>query len=437
MGHYSLILTMGVLAIVGTFTLSSRDASQMADGLLADNTYKNVAREASVAGLNMTLRRLVADTTSWVTNPSRYTFTDQSYQNAVFSAQVTGGYGSTVVIGRCVVDTVDVVSTAVSDGGRTHELRATVVRTCSSPGGTPPFFRYVTISEDDLQLAGSPSILSTDADVNADIHTNKDLEVSAHPLVEGFGSYVVDHKCAGSACDGFVPNVNPAGSGEDNVIQTSYIQLPLFVPSDYAHMASYTSTGSVNDLAGQTIDFTNFVPPGGGTPVTGYGTEENPFLWYIQGDFSIKKKGALRTLGHGIILTEGDVHINSQSHLYSSVPAGMVPPTLPMGAKQSDIEAIRDWFGQYQPEGTTLALYAGGAIHNNGKNLVMAQLYANGKIHINGLSHLYGAAVTRSRMKFNGSNVAIWFAGANTSMELPGMTIVLPDGIRLIAYSEW
>ncbi len=437
MGNFSLILTLAALFVVGTFVVGSRDSTQAADEMLNDNTFKNVAREASVAGLNLTLRHLVADTTSWVTTPTKYTFSEQPYQSAKFTTRVFGGYSSTVVDGRCVIDTVDVVSRAVSDAGRTHELRGTYVRTCSNPGGVPPWMKFVTISDKDFDLAASPEIRSTDASVNADIHSNQALNVTAHPVVEGFGSYVTGHKCAGSACDGFVPNVNPAGTGEDNVIQSSYVEIPFIVPSDYAHLATYTSPGDAGEFTGETFDFTNFVPPEGGAPITGFGTEGNPFIWYVPGDWSIKKKGTVRTLGHGIIIVEGDVHINSLSNLYSSVPDGMTPPVLPKRAKQSDVDTIRDWFAEYQTEGTTLGIYAGGSIHNNGKNLIMAQLCANGKVHINGLSNLYGAVVTRSDMKFNGAGVAIWYAGANSSIVPPGIQVSLPDGIRMIAYSEW
>jgi hypothetical protein len=421
---------MGALVVVSTFVVGSRTSTQLADEKLGEHTYKNIAREASVTGMNMTLRRLVADTSSWAEHTASYVFTDRPYQDAEFTTRVFGGYGATQVVGRCVIDTVDVVSTSVSRGGRTHEIRATYVRTCSDPDGAPPFFKFVTISDRDLQLASSPEIRSTNPNINADIHTNQFLQVSAHPVVEGFGSYTGGYQCAGNACNGFDPNVNPAGFGEDNVVQSSNIELPMIVPADYAQYATYTSPGSVGNLSGVTFDFTNFVPPGGGPPITGYGTEEKPFIWYVPGDFDIKKKGTVRTLGHGIIVVDGNVHINSQSNLYSSVPDGMTPPS-------GDVETVRNWFGQYHTEGTTLAVYAAGSIHNNGKNLVMAQLYANGSVHINGHSDLFGAIVTRDELKLNGSDVNIWYAGANSSMGLPGLQINLPEGIRMIAYSEW
>jgi hypothetical protein len=434
MGNYSLLVTMGALVVVSTFVVGSRASTHEADTRLGDHTFKNIAREATVTGMNMTLRRLVADTTSWAANPSKYGFTDHPYQDATFTTRVYGGYSSTEVIGRCVIDTVDVVSTSASDGGRTHELRATYVRTCSSPDGIPPFFKYVTIADRDLNIAGFPNIRSTDPTSNADVHTNMDLNVTAAPIVEGFGSYVEGYKCVGSSCDGFMPNHEPAGSGEDNVVQRGYIDLPPIIPSEYLPLADYVSPATV-ELADVTLDFTRFALPGDAHVVAaeeGLGTERNPFVWYIKGDLEILKKTDVRVVGYGIIVTEGSVHVNASANLYSSVPDGVYPPD------PNDVDAMREFYKTYMPNDLTLAIYSAGDIHLNGQNsMVMATMYANNSIHVNGLQNVIGSMATRSEMKFNGSDVNIWYAGVNSSVILPGLEIILPDGIRMIAYAEW
>ncbi len=68
--------------------------------------------------------------------------------------------------------------------------------------------------------------------------------------------------------------------------------------------------------------------------------------------------------------------------------------------------------------------------------MVVGQVFANGDIWVNGDATVFGAMVTRRQMHYNGKNV-IWYKGSSEATVLFGPTIVLPDGIRMIAYSEW
>ncbi len=426
MGNYSLLVTMGALAVVGGFALSSRDASQSADVLLADNTYKNVAREASVAGLNMTLRRLVADTTSWVTMPSKYAFTDQPYQNATFSTTVSGGYGSTVVIGRCVVDTVDVVSTAEADGGRLHELRATVVRTCSSMAGIPPRYQYAVISEGNLTLNGNNKLFSADGVENSDIHTNSRMVVNGSNDVEGFGSYVT----GGVVNPPFGGQFNPIDdwNGSDpNHYEGSNIEIPVFVPQDHLHKATYVNNGNVRINGSTTIDFTDY------QGITGHGTQENPFIWYIDGSLTIS--GDFRARGVVAIITTGRIVLNGRGNIYAAMPGGSDPP--PSAHNHPNKDAVHQWIADNVVDGIPLGLYTSDRVVMNGNHTLVGQVTANSGLVSNGRNTIFGGIVSRSAMTWNG-NILVWAQGPNQGTLLNGpMVSALPDGIRMIAYSEW
>ena len=65
---------------------------------MAEYTYKVLAREAAITGLNLTVRRLVADPDNWMTGS--YGYVGESYYSAEF----------TVKVSPIDPDTVDVLS---------------------------------------------------------------------------------------------------------------------------------------------------------------------------------------------------------------------------------------------------------------------------------------------------------------------------------------
>ena len=139
MGNYGIIFVLAGIVAVSTLLYSSRKVTTAADIELSQQTYKILAREASLTGLNLTARRLAADTTTWSTNPARYEFTDKPYKYASFTTDVQSNYTTGVVVGGCPADTVDIISTgtaqsvASADSGRVrHVVEATFARVCEA-----------------------------------------------------------------------------------------------------------------------------------------------------------------------------------------------------------------------------------------------------------------------------------------------------------------
>ncbi|HUF08775.1 MAG TPA: hypothetical protein VMO47_05605 [Rhodothermales bacterium] len=133
MGNYILLVTLATVVAVSSLMSSTRSSNIRADVRLASHTYKSViAREAATTGLNLTVRRLVADTSRWTHDPSEYGFTDQPYKKARFTTAVLANYSPGPLLNQCAVDTVDVVSTGFPDGSRgaNHRIEATYVRSC-------------------------------------------------------------------------------------------------------------------------------------------------------------------------------------------------------------------------------------------------------------------------------------------------------------------
>ena len=89
MGNYAMILVLSALAASAMILISSRTSSVGAGEEVNQHTFKTVAREASVTGLNLTVRKLVADTSSWVVDPSLYEYTDQR-RSRLFARRTAG-----------------------------------------------------------------------------------------------------------------------------------------------------------------------------------------------------------------------------------------------------------------------------------------------------------------------------------------------------------
>lgn len=434
MGNYALVFALAGAVSLSAFVFVSRSATSEADRNLSTHTFNQIAREAALTGLNTTVRRIVADTNSWFIDPSKYGFTDTEYRNATFTTHVdTTGFVKGPVLDRCAIDTVRVVSVGSSFGGEDHMVDAVYVRTCSSEGA-PPAFSHAIASDKNFNINGETLILSGDALKNANVHTNRQLYVNGSPVVEGYGTYVMP----GGLCDtclGFLPNDDENGLNP-NVFQSDSVDIPTFVPAEIRPQATYVE-GSVHINSDVTIDFTNY------QGITGYGTQDNPFIWYIEGDFLLDAGVEMRVEGYVTIVVEGAAQINADSKLLASLPPNTDPPVTTW--LYPNVLAARDFVNEYMPTGTTMGLYVAGnkdgkpdepSVIINGNTVITGQVFANDDIRVNGDATVFGAMATKGEMQFNGKNI-IWYAGANEGILLPGMLIALPDGVRLLSYVEW
>ncbi|HUF08774.1 MAG TPA: hypothetical protein VMO47_05600 [Rhodothermales bacterium] len=112
MGNYAIFLVLAGVVSVSMLLYNTRQANQTADAGLAAHTYKSIiARDAAATGLNLTVRRLVADTSRWTVNPAKYEFANQAYKRATFTTDVQANYLPGPLLELCAIDTVDVIST--------------------------------------------------------------------------------------------------------------------------------------------------------------------------------------------------------------------------------------------------------------------------------------------------------------------------------------
>ncbi len=431
MGNYSVILALAATLALAILILAAIRSTQAAQDRTDDYTYNVLAREGAATGLNLTASKLARDTDSWADDVDLYGFDNVAYGAAIFSVDVLANYSPTVVTGQCNVDTVDVVSTGVA-ADQQHVIEATYVRSCRDEGGEPGR-RIAVASEQQFLINGESAVFSSDATQNANVHSNDQLYVNGDPQVEGYGTYVNSYHCDPSSCPGFTPNDDTNGS-DPNVFQGDEIDIPDFDASEWYPQATYVE--STQELDGGTIDFTNY------NGITGFGTSANPFIWYIQGDLLID--GDVRFLGHVMIVVEGYLHIESDVTLLTSVPAYTDdPPESTIDDPNKD--DMREWIADNVNDEITAGIYVEGSkdnksdepgIHINSNAVVVGHLVANHMVHINGDATIVGGIITGDQMHFNGKNVT-WFTGLNDSVDIQGTTVALPEGLRLIAYSEW
>ena len=126
----------------------------------------------------------------------------------------------------------------------------------------------------------------------------------------------------------------------------------------------------------ETIDFTKW------EGITGYGTRENPFIWFIDGDLSISAN--LRLIGCGIIVVKGNVSFNKGA-IYNT-------PTKPPNSPNPVV--VRPWIDEHLSEGNTLGLYIDGNLTSNDPGTIVAQVFLNGNVSYNVKDKVFGSIVS-------------------------------------------
>jgi hypothetical protein len=435
MGNYSMILVLTATVVVSAIALNTRSSTRTSDRVLHDHTLKFVARQAAHTGLNVTGRRLAADTLSWSLDPSKYAYTDEPFQTATFSSQVFANYGPTIKLNKCFIDTVD-VAVVGRVGEVEHRIEAVYVRSCSEDGASRhEAFGYPLVTDQDLLVEQQLKVKSGTDSTNAGIHANQTLTGYGNPYVEGYGTYTVPGgEC--SDCANFLPN-NDVNGDDPNVFQAPEIPLWTFDPTDYLEVATYVERSDVRFRRDDvTIDFTNFMG------ITGYGTADNPFIYYVPGNIQFDTN--VNFIGYGLIVTEGWVEVTDNGNIYANIPSDVTPP--PSNTDNPNTEAVRDFMNQYLSGGSSLALAIGGSkgqagedisLYVKGRSTVMGTVFMNGGVDIPGDATFYGSLTAMDDMVMDGKTM-IWYNGASRTVEdLLARVLNAPEGIRLLDFAEW
>jgi len=430
MGQTSIIIGIAATIMLGIILFTSQRTSNDTDMALADYTYKVLAREAAVTGVNLTVRKLVADPEDWTVGA--YGFAKTAYHNAAF----------TVIVTAIDPDTVDIRSTGTDQTGK-QIIQARYAKGYSTIA-VPPAFKYAIISDQDLTLNGQAEVLSVDDGSNADIHANGALTSNGSKiLVEGYASY---DGVGGSATvnpekaidEIFVPNSDTNDTVDEdgnpievsNLVEAEYIDIPVLDPYLYDEAPEESNFVTLGDTA--LTGTTDFIAWGNEIdPTLNIGTAENPFLLFVEGNLTIS--GGTTMLGYVQVVTRGSISISG--NVTSSV--------VPVPDKNASDEVWADWTAaNLDAAGSTkIGWYAAGDITISGGSSVVGQLFSNSSITLNGgggqdMNIIGGITSSNIDINVNGG-IVIQYAEISEKVVIPGFTLIVPEGVRLMAWAEW
>ena len=213
----------------------------------------------------------------------------------------------------------------------------------------PTFMQYALFMEYGFNMNGGVDIQPALPGMNANVHTNQDLNLNGSNYVAGFGSYVGNLN--GNASAVFEPVVNPGGTAA--VQRVSRIVVPAFDASDYQELADEVTNG--NAFWEGHMDL---------------GTRDEPQIHYISGNLIIT--GDVTTTGYGIFLVEGNIVING--------------------------DVVSTESGRTESH---LAFYTSSNVDWNGTHDVTGQIFANQNVNL-GNGQFDGSIATRANLNFNG-----------------------------------
>jgi hypothetical protein len=324
---------------------------------------------------------------------------------------------------------------------RDYTIQATYTKGITNIG-VPPALRTALVSDQNLRFNGSPTIRSSSSTTNADVHANQELDAQGSPVnfvIEGYGTYSDDY--TGNNTAFFQPNQT-----DPSVPGTTYRYDPMYVPTVNVAAAAATAHAITNPPSGtftMGADLWDNLTDGldaslAPSSLTGKGTPEDPFIWYVGGNMVMNGNLRLpRGIGPGAPQGHIKLYVNGNLTFQGN---GTVTPTYADAPSNNQTDtAIRNWVAQHLPEGSSMAIYVAGNVNFNGNVSVAALIHSNGAVTFNGGGNkvnIIGSVVSKQSMTFNGNN-KLWYTEASETVKDPGYDYNVPTGVFLLDYLEW
>ncbi len=449
----AVIVLLGVLLMGAVLGIAMQGDTADADGALSDYEFRLLARDASTTGLQMTVYKL-ADSYDMLSWTSGTYFDNASYKNGSFTSTVTaanpsgsGGIG----------DTVDVVVRGANGPGR-HAIFARYARD-KDDKGIPPAFKHAIVSDEFMQIDGNMLIAAINDGFNASIHTNDDMTVKGNSfVVEGFGTYTGTINLNNQASDNFLPNIDYNGPDEPNHHWADSVDVPRIDAARLLNTAQ-TISGSYIDAGPFSIEGDALVPPnvidftdpanpfwaahGYNCPSGACGTENNPFVMYVNGtaDFF----NTVEVVGNGVIIATENITVSpngSGGGIYGALNADQETTVVLASLKNITVGKS----GGNSCLGRGPASYTandGGTRANNhcqspdGTFADGLTLYAEEAVYFKGTPFIVGGVVAKKSEFTGGGDPWITYASPNEGVLDLGFEYIVPIGPVLIAYSEF
>ena len=449
MGHHiAVIILLGVLVTGAMLGIGMQRDARQADQEVQEYDFEMLARDVALTGLYATVRMLAEDYMMGSWTSGTY-FTNEPYDNGTFTTIVTV---NDPITGGASGDTVDVISRGYM-GPAEHVIFARYARD-KDDVGIPPAFKPTIVSDFFMQIDGNMLIASINDELNASIHTNDDLTLKGNSfLVEGFGTYTGTVNLNNQAEDNFIPNDDYNGDDVNHhwadSVRIPQLDWPKLLDRAQNISGTYSTTPLV--VNGGVIDFTDPTStfwednPGLTYNCTSgsCGTEENPFVIYVEGTADFENK--VEIIGNGYIATTENIVISpagSGGGVYGALNANQ--ETTVILATQQDMEVGKA--GGNACLGLGPASYTDNAGDTHSNNHCQSAsgdfdrgvtLYVEDEVRFKGTPFIVGGVVAKTATFDGGGNPWITYASPNEGTLDVGFEYIIPIGPILIAYSEF
>ena len=116
----------------------------------------------------------------------------------------------------------------------------------------------------------------------------------------------------------------------------------------------------------------------------------------------------------------------------------LAPVSAPAPDLSQDVLLAQTWVEDYLPNGSMIGIFATGDITISGTAFVAATLYTYGAVvFVGGGNKLIVGGITAFQPLDMRGNAKIYYTEASEEIIDPGINLLVPNGIRLIAYREW
>jgi len=413
MGYSNVLLTLSAVAISAVMIVSMQTSSNEADSELAYYQHQTEARESSQTAFNLVKRKLFqradwAEIDSLTIDTTNFRTGEFNVETPSYSISIPG-------------DQEDLTFTITGKNGPAqHQIVAKYRKQRIPLTELPAALKYTVLAEEDVEVRDRSRVwgdsLSTNSNIHANGHMTLDGELT-YMKVEGFGT----HNGSFTGSNAYL-DPNNLGSGGPVNFQAPKIDIPSLDIEQIRTVATAITTGNVEILGSGSVYMNDFMG------VQGYGTEENPFIWLVDGDIYIN--AWVKFIGHSIIVSSGEITIHD---------CGKVSCTSSFPPESGDPAETRNWTSTNIPGGNQLAMYAKGDFIMSDYAVAVAQIYSEQDINFDGAQQNYanvvGSIISKGNINLT-NKFQTWYWPMSMNLISPPWETEL-EIVELSDFSEW
>jgi hypothetical protein len=439
MGQLSLYLVLATFLVSGAVLYNSSRSVDRTEEKVWEHQFRVLAQDAAGTGMAATAKKLgeAVNNVGGFTSHSDYPFTATNvpYESGTYSVQTFHNQCSVLSasnIANVVSDfgpisewieirsTGEYTSTVNNSSTHRHQLRGCYIR-ADWGQFAPPAFNYGFISDQNATFNGGT--IESFVDGYGHVHANGNMTIRPQTVINGHVTYTGD--------DNVHQNATVASHGSGPAVPMTEFSASEFALANGIPGACADANVCRHDSGFSAGSNMTIAPPGGGT------REDNPFIWYIDGDFALTGTTHITVPQFTVIVVTGNVSISGSASL---TVTGTNAPNCNNCSEQQ-----REWVESQLIDGETvpIAWYGEGNVTINGSGSVVGNFYVNGDVTLNGGGtgmNTVGSFAALGGMTVNGGAGAtrtnFWFIEVAEQNVIPGVALPGKQIVR-VALAEW